>query len=46
MSKLNIGIVGANGFLGKNLIKKLEKKSYNISRISIRDKSILLNSSE
>ena len=46
MRKLNIGIVGANGFLGKNLIKKLDKKFYNISRISIRDKSILLNSSE
>ena len=46
MSKLNVGIVGAHGFLGKNLIKKLDKNFYNIFRISIRDKHISLNSSE
>lgn len=46
MSKLNVGIVGANGFLGKNLIKKLDKNFFNIFRISIRYKSISLNSSE
>ena len=45
MSKLNVGIVGANGFLGKNLIKKLDKNFFNIFRISIRYKSISLNSS-
>ena len=45
MSKLNVGIIGANGFLGKNLIKKLDK-IFNIYIISIRDKDISLNSSE
>tara|TARA_B100001250_G_C19765384_1_gene774505 strand:- start:83 stop:928 length:846 start_codon:yes stop_codon:yes gene_type:complete len=38
-----IGIIGANGFVGKNLKKELEMHGHIISRISIRSKKLRIN---